>query len=67
MIAGLREAKLSSNRKVKVGFFPGAKTEDLISNLKKKSPTTSLFILGRMMGHVKMKTSFMKNSTKSKI
>ena len=29
MIAGLREAKLSGNRKVKVHFLPGAKTEDL--------------------------------------
>ena len=40
MIAGLREAKLSSNKKIKVQFFPNAKTEDLmchlISNLKKK-------------------------------
>ena len=39
MIAGLREAKLSSNKKIKVRFFPGAKTEDqmfhLIPNLKK--------------------------------
>ena len=30
MIAGLREAKLSRNRKVKVRFLPGAKTEDLM-------------------------------------
>ena len=39
MIAGLREAKLSSNKKINVQFFPGAKTEDvmfhLIPNLKK--------------------------------
>ena len=39
MIAGMREAKLSSNKKIKVQFFPGAKTEDLmfhlILNLKK--------------------------------
>ena len=35
----MREAKLSSNKKIKVRFFPGAKTEDLmfhlIPNLKK--------------------------------
>ena len=50
MIAGLREAKLSSNKKIKVRFFPGTKAEDLIFHLipnLKKSPTTSLFILGR--------------------
>ena len=39
MIAGLREAKLSSNKKIKVRFFSGARTEDLmfhlIPNLKK--------------------------------
>ena len=39
MIAGLREAKLSSNKKIKVQLFPIAKTEDLmfylIPNLKK--------------------------------
>ena len=70
MIAGLREAKLSSNKKIKVRFFPGAKTEDLMFHLilnLKKSPTTSLFILGQMMRHIKMKTPFMKNSSKSKI
>ena len=33
MIAGLREAKLSRNRKVKVRFLPGAKTEDLMFHL----------------------------------
>ena len=33
MIAGLREAKLSSNKKIKVPFFPGAKTEDLMFHL----------------------------------
>ena len=68
MIAGLREAKLSSNKKIKVPFFPGAKTEDLMFHLipnLKKSPATSLFILGRMMRHIKMKTSIMKNSNKS--
>ena len=41
MIAGLREAKLSSKKKIKVRFFPGARTEDLmfhlIPNLKKKA------------------------------
>ena len=50
MIAGLRKAKLSSNKKIKVRFFPGAKAEDLMFHLipnLKKSPTTSLFILGR--------------------
>ena len=40
MIAGLREAKLSRNRKVKVRFFPGAKMKDfyyyLVPLLKKK-------------------------------
>ena len=29
MLAGLREAKLSRNKKIKVRFFPGAKAEDL--------------------------------------
>ena len=70
MIAGLREAKLSSNKKIKVRFFPGAKTEDLMFHLipnLKKTPTTSLSILGRMMRHIKMKTFFMKSSNKSKI
>ena len=71
MIAGLREAKLSSNKKIKVRFFPGTKTGDpmfhLIPNLTKKHPTTSLSILGRMMRHIKMKTFFMKSSNKSKI
>ena len=70
MIAGLREAKLSSNKKIKVRFFPGAKTEDLMFHLipnLKKTPTTSLFILGRMMRHIKMKTFFMKSSNKSEI
>ena len=69
MIVGLREAKLSSNKKIKVRFFPGAKTEDLMFHLipnLKKSLATSLFLLGRMMCHIKMKTSFMKNSNKSK-
>ena len=33
MIAGLREAKLSRNRKVKVRFLPGAKANDLIFHL----------------------------------
>ena len=33
MIAGLREAKLSRNRKVKLCFLPGAKTEDLMFHL----------------------------------
>ena len=46
MIAGLREAKLSSNRKVKVGIFPGAETEDLISNLKKKKPDNIIIHIG---------------------
>ena len=30
MIAGLREANLSSNMKAKVRFFPRVKTEDLM-------------------------------------
>ena len=30
IIAGLREAKLSRKRKVKVRFLPGAKTEELV-------------------------------------
>ena len=70
MIAGMREAKLSSNKKIKVQFFPGAKTEDLMFHLirnLKKTPTTSLLILGRIMRHIKMKTFFMKSSNKSKI
>ena len=29
MLAGLREAKLSRNKKIKVPFFPGGKAEDL--------------------------------------
>ena len=33
MISGLREAKLLRNRKVKVRFPPGAKTEDLMFHL----------------------------------
>ena len=40
MLAGLREAKLSRDKKIKVRFFPGAKTDDLqyhlIPYLKKK-------------------------------
>ena len=40
MLAGLREAKLSRNKKIKVRFLPHAKTEDLqyhlIPYLKKK-------------------------------
>ena len=39
MIAGLRETKLSSNKKIKVRLFSGEKTKDLmfhlIPNLKK--------------------------------
>ena len=39
MLAGLKEAKLSRNKKIKARFFPGAKTEDseyhLIPYLKK--------------------------------
>ena len=49
MIAGLREAKLSSNKKIKVRFFPGAKTEDLmfhlIQNLK-KNPDNMIIHIG---------------------
>ena len=70
MIASLREAKLSIKKKIKVRFFPGAKTEDLMFHLipnLKKTPTTSLSILGRMMRHIKMKTFFMKSSNKSEI
>ena len=33
MICGLREAKLSRNRKVKVRFLPGTKREDLMFHL----------------------------------
>ena len=33
MIERLREAKLSSNKKIKVRFFTGRKTEDLIFHL----------------------------------
>ena len=39
MLAGLREPKLSRNKKIKVRFFPGAKSQDseyhLIPHLKK--------------------------------
>ena len=41
MIAGLKEVKLSRNRKLKVHFFPGVKIEDsyyyLVPLLKKKA------------------------------
>ena len=50
VIAGLSETKLSSKKKIKVRFFPFAKTFHLIPNLKKSSTT---FILGRMMRHIK--------------
>ena len=43
MIAGLREAKLSRNWKVKVRFFSGAKMKDiyyyLVLSLQKKQET----------------------------
>ena len=46
MIAGLKEAKLSRNRKVKVRFFPGAKIKDfynyLVPLLQKKPDTIIL-------------------------
>ena len=29
MLAGLREAKLSRSKRIKVRYFPGGKTEDL--------------------------------------
>ena len=29
MLAGLREAKLSRSKRIKVSYFPGGKTEDL--------------------------------------
>ena len=48
MLAGLREAKVSRNKKVKVHFFPGAKTEDiqyhLIPYLNKKSDNIIIHI-----------------------
>ena len=48
MIAGLTEAKLSSNKKIKVQFFPGAETKDLmfhlIPNLKKKPDSIIIHI-----------------------
>ena len=48
MISGLREAKLSRNRKVKVRFLPGAKAEDimfyLISYPDKKSDNIIIYI-----------------------
>ena len=46
-------------------FFPEAKTKELMLHLipnLKRSPTTSLFISGRMISHIRTKTSFMKNS-----
>ena len=33
MIEGLRQAKISRNKKVKVRFLPGAKIEDLMFHL----------------------------------
>ena len=49
MIACLKEAKLSSKKKIKVRFFPGAKTEDLmfhlIQNLK-KNPDNIIIHIG---------------------
>ena len=49
MIASLREAKLSSNKKMKVRFFPGSKTEDLMFHLipnLKKSPDNIIIHIG---------------------
>ena len=49
MIAALREAKLSSNKKIKVRFFPGAKTEDLMFHLipnLKKNPDNIIIHIG---------------------
>ena len=63
MIAALREAKLSSNKKIKVRFFPGAKTEDLmfhlIPNLKKNPDKTII--------HIGTNDVPYKNENKSKI
>ena len=49
MIAGLREGKLSRNRKVKVRFFPGAKMKDFyyyLVPLLKKKPGNIILHLG---------------------
>ena len=49
MIAGLREAKLSSNKKIKVRFFPGAKRKDLMFHLipnLKKNPDNIIIHIG---------------------
>ena len=62
MIAALREAKLSSNKKIKVRFFPGAKTEDLMFHLipnLKKNPDKTI--------HIGTNDVPYKNENKSKI
>ena len=45
MIPGFREAKLSSNKKIKVRFFPGTKTESNVSlNYKSKKKPDNIII-----------------------
>ena len=49
MIADLREAKLSNNKKMKVRFFSGAKTKDLMFHLipnLKKNPDNIIIHIG---------------------
>ena len=49
MVTGLREGKLSRNRKVKVRFFPGAKLKDFyyyLVLLLKKKPDNIILHLG---------------------
>ena len=49
MLAGLREAKLSRSKRIKVRYFPGGKIEDLqyhlIPYLKKESDNIIIHIL----------------------
>ena len=49
MIAGLREAKLSRNKKVKIRFFLGAKMKDFyyyLVPLVKKKPVNNILHFG---------------------
>ena len=49
MLAGLREAKLSRNKRIKVGYFPGGKAEDLRYHLiryLKKEPDNIIIHIG---------------------
>ena len=59
MISGLREAKLSRNKKEKVRFLPGAKTEDLMFHLipyLNKKPDNIIIHIGTKMDLTATKT-----------